>query len=129
MARISAVAANAAGAAMTSPNGGQIRPATAARAARGIAIATSGTAMMFAGTLVSEMVPNAGSSNGNVASWAATVAVRTPAKGDMPSIAIMPVIASTSASEATTERRNPSDSICPGSTTTMAPAASAINVT
>src|SRR3954447_19638431 len=74
--RISAVAASAAGATITSPSGGESRPTIAARAARGIAIATRGTAMMLAGMLVSEMVPNAGSSTGNVASWAATVAVR-----------------------------------------------------
>jgi hypothetical protein len=101
----------------------------AARAARGIVTATSGTATMFAGMLVSEMVPNAGISTGSVASWAATVAVKTPAKRDMPSIAIKPGNTSTSASEAATERRNPSDSICPGSSTTIAPAASMINVT
>jgi hypothetical protein len=127
--RISAVAASAAGAAIASPSGGQIRPAMAARAARGMAIATRGTATMFAGMLVSEMVPNAGNSTGNVASWATTLAVRTRARGDMPSIAVKPVNTSTSPSEAATERRNPRESICSGSTTTIAPAASTINVT
>ena len=81
--RISAVAASAAGAAITSPSGGQIRPAMAARAASGIAIVTSGTAMMFAGMLVREMVPNAGNSTGNVASWAATIAVSTTPNRDV----------------------------------------------
>ncbi len=61
---------------MTSPSGSQMSPAIAATEARGIAIATRGTATMFAGTLVNETVPNVGSSTGNVASWAATVAVR-----------------------------------------------------
>ena len=65
--RISAVAASVAGAAITSPSGSQMSPAIAATAARGIAIATSGTATMFAGTLAKEIVPNTGSSTGNVA--------------------------------------------------------------
>ena len=123
------MAASAAGAAMTSPSGSQMSPAIAATAARGIAIATSGTATMFAGTLVSETVPNAGSSTGNVASWAATVAVKTTPNRDVRSLAIKPVSTSTRASEAATESRNPSDSICRGSTRTIAPAASRIKVT
>jgi hypothetical protein len=53
---------------MASPSGSQNNPAIAARAARGMAIATSGTATIFAGTLVSETVPNVGNSTGNVAS-------------------------------------------------------------
>jgi hypothetical protein len=65
---ISAVAASTAGAAMASPRGCQNNPAIAAAAARGMAIATSGAAMIFAGTLVSETVPNVGNSSGNVAS-------------------------------------------------------------
>jgi hypothetical protein len=65
---ISAVAASAAGTAMASPSGSQINPVIAARAASGIAIATRGTATIFAGTLVSETVPNVGSSIGSVAS-------------------------------------------------------------
>jgi hypothetical protein len=66
--RRSAVAMSVAGAAMASASGSQIDPAIAARAASGIAIATSGTATIFAGTLISETVPNAGSSTGSVAS-------------------------------------------------------------
>ena len=111
MVRISAVAASTAGAAIISPSGGQIRLAMAASAAFGTVIATSGTATMFAGMLVSETVPNAGSSTGNVASWAATVAIRIPANGDIRCIVNEPVNTSTSASEAATERRKPSDSI------------------
>jgi hypothetical protein len=65
---IRAMAASAAGAAMASPSGSQINPVIAARAASGIAIATRGTATIFAGTLVSETVPNVGSSIGSVAS-------------------------------------------------------------
>ena len=94
-----------------------------------MAIATSGTAMMFAGTLVSETVPNVGSSTGNVASWAATVAVKTTPKREVRSFATKPVSTRTNASEAATESRNPSDSICRGSTKTIAPAASKIKVT
>ena len=66
--RISAVAISVAGAATASPSGSQTDPAIAARAARGIAIATIGTATMFAGTLVRETVPKVGSSTGSVAS-------------------------------------------------------------
>jgi hypothetical protein len=65
---LSAVAASAAGAAIASPSGSQNTPAIAASAASGMAIATSGTATIFAGTLVSETVPNVGSSSGSVAS-------------------------------------------------------------
>ena len=84
---------------------------------------------MFAGTLVNETVPNVVSSTGNVASWAATVAVKIPPNCDVRSLGIKPVSTSTNASEAATESRNPSDSICRGSTRTMAPAASKIKVT
>ena len=114
---------------MTSPSGGQNDPAIAARAASGIAIAANGTATMFAGTLIRETVPNAGSSTGNVASWAATVAVKTKLNREVRSLAVRPFRTSTRAREATTESRNPSDSICRGCTRTIAPAASRIKVT
>jgi hypothetical protein len=65
---INAVAASAAGAAIASPSGSQNNPAIAARAARGMAIATSGTATIFAGTLVRDTAPNVGNRTGNVAS-------------------------------------------------------------
>jgi hypothetical protein len=68
---------------MASPNGSQISPEIAASAARGIAIAASGTAMMFAGTLVSDTVPKIGNNSGNVANWAATVAVKTTPNREM----------------------------------------------
>ena len=116
-------------AAMTSPSGSQINPVIAARAASGIAIATRGTATIFAGTLVSETVPNVGSSIGSVASWAATVAVRQHLTAKSDPSPIKPVRTSTRAREAATESRNPSDSICRGSTTTIAPAARRIKVT
>jgi len=113
---------------MISPSGGQNDPAMAARAASGIAIATNGTATMFAGTLSSETVPNAGSSTGNVASWAATVLVRTILNREDRCLAVKSVRTSAKAREATIESRNPSVSICLGCNRTIAPAASRIKV-
>jgi hypothetical protein len=60
-------AINAAGAAIASPIGSQNSPVTAESAASGIARAASGAAIMLAGTLISETVPNVGNSSGSVA--------------------------------------------------------------
>ena len=64
---ISADVMNAAGAAIASPRGGQKSPVKLARAARGMASATNGPAMMLAGTLVNETVPKIGKRSGRVA--------------------------------------------------------------
>jgi hypothetical protein len=94
-----------------------------------MATATSGATTTFAGTLASEIVPKIGSRNGNVASCAAIVAARATPSADRRCPWSNDGRTTASANDAATESRKPSVSSCPGSSSTMAPAASRIRVT